>query len=437
MTDPSARSLRRRFLLLTALRWFPGGLVLPVLVLLLQARGLDLSYIGTLFALFCVAVAILELPTGGLADAVGRRQVLVLSSLLSSLAFVMFALAQGHGTFLAAFMLFAMGRALSSGPLQAWYVDAVQSVDPAADLRPGLAKEGLVSSVALGSGAVIGGALPALAARVWPDLPASGNTLVISLTVPVWLAAGLLLVATVMLALLMTSPPRSIPEPDVRAVLIDVPRAIRSGLSVARRDPGARAVLLSVAAVGLAISATELIAPAYFADLIDDPARATALYGALVSAVFVASGLGSAVAPIVARLGRGSMRGAAIASVAGALSYAVLGASTGIVVAAVAYIAVYAALGAADPLRTEQLHHRVTSGERATMLSVESMAGMLGGVLGSLAVPRLVDLFGFAAGWFFCAAALLAAALLTAAIRDRRPQMAPQTQAIPHPAHRL
>lgn len=429
MNDLSARSLRRRFLLLTALRWFPSGLVLPVLVLLLQARGLGLSSVGMLFAVFSVTGAALELPTGGLADVVGRRQVLVLSSLSSTAAFVVLALAQEQGAFLAAFLLLGTGRALSSGPLQAWYVDAVHALDPTVDLRPGLAQEGLVGSVALGSGAVVGGALPALSARLWSDLPAQGDALLLTLAVPVWLAAGLLLVATAMLALLMTSPPLA-SRPGVRAVLTDVPHAIRSGLSIARRDQGARAVLLSVACVGLAISATELIAPAYFGDLIDDPDHATALYGALVSAVFVASGLGSAGAPVLARLGRGSMRGAAIASVAGALCYATLGASTAIVVAAVAYVAVYAALGAADPLRVEQLHHRVTSGERATVLSVESMALLLGGVLGSLTVPRLADRLGFEAGWFVCAAALLTAASLTVAIRDRRPTTTRETQPV-------
>lgn len=60
------------------------------------------------------------------------------------------------------------------------------------------------------------------------------------------------------------------------------------------------------------------------------------------------------------------------------------------------------------------------------MLSVESMAQMLGGVLGSLALPWLVTETGFTTGWAVCAAALLLAALLTLTVRDRRhPAAAP------------
>ena len=65
--------VRTRFLILRARRWFATGLGIPVLVLLLVDRGLTLQQIGIGFGAQGLAVFLLELPTGGLADAIARR----------------------------------------------------------------------------------------------------------------------------------------------------------------------------------------------------------------------------------------------------------------------------------------------------------------------------------------------------------------------------
>jgi predicted MFS family arabinose efflux permease len=418
-TAPGERVIRRRFLFLTAVRWLPGGLVLPVLVLLMQSRGLVLSEVGTLLAGFAILTALCELPTGGLADVVGHKPILLASSVLTIAAFVLLATAGRVGTFALALAVFAVGRALSSGPLQSWYVDSVHAIEPASDLRVALSQEGLVSSLAIGTGAVLGGVIPDLSQRLAPALPTEGSAVFTSLTLPVWLAAGLLCVATAAIAALMTHSPTRGGTSSLRADIAEAGRRVRGGVGLAARDHGIRAILLAVAAVGFAISATELLAPAFVEHLTGSAERATALYGILVTTSFLASGLGSAGAPIISRLTRGSMRGAALACLLGAAAYTALGVSAAISVVVISYLSVYLALGAADPLRIEQLHHRVTSKQRTTMLSVESMAMMAGGSIGSLTVGRLAEQYGYAAGWFSCVTALVIAAAISLAVRDR------------------
>ena len=83
MTDVlTARAVRRRYLTLVAMRWFPTGLLIPVFVLLPLERGLSLSEIGLAAAGQGLIVLFLELPTGGLADSLGRKQVLMASTLV-------------------------------------------------------------------------------------------------------------------------------------------------------------------------------------------------------------------------------------------------------------------------------------------------------------------------------------------------------------------
>jgi len=115
------------------------------------------------------------------------------------------------------------------------------------------------------------------------------------------------------------------------------------------------------------------------------------------------------------------MRGAALAALLGALAYGALGAGHSLAVASTMFIVVYLALGAIDPLRQEQLHHRTRASERSSMLSVESMAQMLGGVAGSLTVPRLAKMYGYQTGWLACAAVGAVCAALVLLVPDGRP----------------
>ncbi len=86
MTTLDARSARRRYLLLTSLRWLPVGLMIPISVLVPLSRGLSLTEIGLVFAAQGLVVLALELPTGGLSDSLGRRPVLLLASVVALLS---------------------------------------------------------------------------------------------------------------------------------------------------------------------------------------------------------------------------------------------------------------------------------------------------------------------------------------------------------------
>jgi len=162
--------LVRRFALLSALRWFPIGLTIPVNILLMQARGLDLAAIGGLYAIYGVVTIALELPTGGLADVMGRRTVLVAAAVATTVSMLIAAFAQDAPMFALALTLAATGRALGSGPLDAWYVDATHAIDPEASVRHGLSRGQAAEALALGLGAIIGGLLPAICLSIWPSL---------------------------------------------------------------------------------------------------------------------------------------------------------------------------------------------------------------------------------------------------------------------------
>lgn len=138
MSPLAPRQVRFRYLAVLALRWLPTGLLIPVTTLLMLERGLGLAEVGLVVAGQGIVVLFLELPTGGVADTLGRRPVLILASVLALLATGLMAVASSASAFLVVWLVWGASRALDSGPLDAWFVDATLAADPQARLEPGL-----------------------------------------------------------------------------------------------------------------------------------------------------------------------------------------------------------------------------------------------------------------------------------------------------------
>ena len=162
MSVLDARSARRRYLILIGLRWLPTGLLIPITALLAISRGLSLTEIGLVFSLQGLVVLFLELPTGGLSDALGRRPVLIVASLVGLAALALLYVADSVAMFAGVTLLQGVYRALDSGPLESWYVDTTLAAEPDAGIEKGLSAGATVLSVAIALGALTSGALVAL-----------------------------------------------------------------------------------------------------------------------------------------------------------------------------------------------------------------------------------------------------------------------------------
>ncbi|WP_062306158.1 MFS transporter [Demequina subtropica] len=432
--------LRRRYVTLTALRWLPTGLVAPLIVLLLSTRGMSLTTIGLLTALFSASTLLLELPTGGLADVVGRRGVIVASSLVSALGSTLVAFANSAAWFAVAFVLMGLARALDSGPLEAWYVDRVHAVDPDADLTPGLSRAAVAESGSLAVGALAAGA----AVAIVPG-PTSGAGLV-ALSVPFFLRAVLSLVQiAVTLAWVDEVPDRrpGLAAPQQRGALArivagsrasarEVPATVARGLRVAGGSARIRRLLAFTGALGVALAGIELLAPARASALLGGEAAAAGPYAVLVTAGFLGSSAGAALAPAASRLFRHDARAAAL-SIAGAAIALACVALPLAGAAAAAFVAFYLLLGVSGPLTASLLHGEVGSAERATLLSVQSMALQSAALVCTAALGAVAGATSLAVGFGALAGALACGALAI----GRWPAPEPRTQAgsAEDPAH--
>lgn len=74
------------YYLSNALLWFATALPAALLVLLLQDRGVTLLQVGFYYGVYALTVAVLEVPSGMLADSWGRKRTVLLAYTLLSAA---------------------------------------------------------------------------------------------------------------------------------------------------------------------------------------------------------------------------------------------------------------------------------------------------------------------------------------------------------------
>ncbi|MFI6298268.1 MFS transporter [Nonomuraea sp. NPDC050790] len=416
----NSRSAARRYALVSFLTWLPAGLMIAPLVLLMLERGLTIVQVGVVMTVYSLVIAALELPTGGLADVMGRRRVLALAAACTALSLGLLVSATSFWAFVLAGGVLGVSRALSSGPAEAWYVDTLHAVEgPEADLRPGLARGHMMEDVALGVGVLAGGFVPLLNLPL--DLPALAvPPLAGAVAALVWL--GVVLVA-------LPEPPH--PRVPLGEVLRGVPLTVASGVRVSVRDGVLRRLVLLSAVVGMALTCVELLVPGHLAALTGSVELGATAYAVVAAVGFAGGALGSGLAPALARrlAGRqavvggaeGSVRGAVAGlvlsglSLAGLALSALLGGASGVgsvVLAGLPYAVLFVGLGAYGVLRAELSHHRATAAERATMASAASLAGSGGAALANLTLAPLAMGLGTSAAWWLVAAVVLLSSLL-------------------------
>jgi MFS family permease len=386
--------LTRHFILLRALRWLPVGLVLPFLVLTPVSRGLDLGAVGAVFAVHSAVLIVLEVPSGALADTLGRRRVLLVGAALTAVSLGAFAVAQSVLAFMASVAALGAGRALISGALEAWYVDSLRALDPAAPLARGLSRGTAADGVAMAVGALLGGALVSLAD---PSSVADGALSGYGLAALVGALAALVYLGAV--AALVHEPARSGALHDAGH---SMSRRVRMVFATARAEAAAsitvRVILTTAAAFGFAMSAVELLWQPHLADLIGSGQRHGFAFGTLAAGSMLAVAIGAAASP---RLRRGlGLRNGYLAVIGlVALSTALLGQPDVAPAFIALYLITYLSYGLVDPMHAELLNDAVGPDARATLISGESLAAQGGALGANLTVGALAAAQGTATAW--------------------------------------
>ena len=83
----------------------------PFLILFFLEKGISFLQIGVLYAIREIAVNVLEIPTGAVADTLGRRRTMIASFVSYLFSFVLFWRSSSMPIFIVAMLLFSFGEA--------------------------------------------------------------------------------------------------------------------------------------------------------------------------------------------------------------------------------------------------------------------------------------------------------------------------------------
>ncbi len=384
----------RRFVAISFLTWLPTGLYIPAYVLLMLERGLSLPTIATIGIVYGICVAILELPTGGLADVLGRRPVLIAAALASLVSLILFGLATTTLLFVVAAVLRGVARALGTGPAEAWYVDTVHATEgPDAELGPGLARGNVAASVGLTVGTLVGGFLPFVLVGHVP----------VPLAVPLLIAAGVEGVRLVLTVIALPEPRHATPR--LAAVLKGVPQNVVEGFRISSRDGLIIRLLLLWGSMGVALATVELLTPAWFATVTGTFEAASIAYAVVAALGFAASSLGSALSmrflALTGTARRATMGGFLVTALAllGLAATTLFGGLTAVIAAGLAYLVIFVGLGAATPQMSTLMHERISAKQRATVISMQSLSMQIFGAIGVVSFAWVAAQAG--PGWAF------------------------------------
>ena len=371
-TTLSPTGARRVFLVLTTTRWLPVGFVVGLFALIARERGLSVEQITLYMTAQGIMVFLLELPTSGFADVLGRKPVLLVAGVVNVLAGFAYLFAHSFWQFAVAAGLMGVYRALDSGPLEAWYVDTVHDREPGADVHRAMSAQGVLVGVGLGGGALVSGGLVA-----WH--PVHGSS---ALLLPIQVFVTLCVVHLVATAVLLRETPRS--DARLRARLgssvRETPKVVRDGLGMLGRNRALLGLVLVEVFWVTGMTAYETFMPLRLSELLGSEARAGAWMGPAAAGGWALFSVGSWLGGRAAdRLGL--VPAAALGRVLNGLGALCMGLVFGPAALVAAYLVTYTLHGAASPAYAGLLHREASSRNRATILSMSSLAMQAGGAV--------------------------------------------------------
>ena len=107
-------------------KWFM--LFMPIIVLFYQENGLTMQDVFILQGVYSVAIVVLEIPSGYLADALGRKTTMIIGTTLGCAGFAIYSVSFGFWGFLLAEMTMGIGQSLISGADSAMLYDSLQAM---------------------------------------------------------------------------------------------------------------------------------------------------------------------------------------------------------------------------------------------------------------------------------------------------------------------
>jgi MFS family permease len=387
-SSASAKILRT-YVTLTLLSTFSSSLIWGINTLFLLDAGLSITNAFAANAFFTLGEVLFEVPTGVVADTIGRRASYLLgSATLFATTLLYLYLWRTHGPFWAwavVSMLLGLGFTFFSGATEAWLVDGLKHAKYEGTMEAAFAKGQIAGGIAMLAGTVAGGFTAQLT----------------NLGVPYALRGGMLAL-TFIVALTSMHDIGFVPEKRT-STLKAMGRTLRASWEQGFRRPPVRWLMLSAPfSGGVGMYAFYAMQP-YLLEL-HGGSRSYAIAGiaaAIVAATQIAGGFLVPCARLLFRLRTSLLVAGSVATTAALVGIGLVPSFF----AALALLAVWGIVFAGStPVRQAYINDLIPSESRATVLSFDNLMSSSGGVLVQPALGRSADVWGYATSYVIAGA---------------------------------
>jgi MFS family permease len=400
---PTPRSIQRTYLLLMLGNTLAASFIWGINTIFLLDAGLSNLEAFAANAFFTAGMVLFEVPTGIVADTVGRRASYLLGTVTLAASTLLYVLLwQVDAPFwqwalVSTFI--GLGFTFFSGAVEAWLVDALTATGFTGELETVFGRGQMVSGAAMLTGSVAGGFVAAQT----------------SLGVP-FVLRGVVLVVMFAVAFRLMHDVGFAPEKGGR-LLTEMRKIASASIDYGWRVPAVKWLMVeSLFTGGVGFYAFYALQP-YLLELWGDP-EAYQIAGLVAAIVAGAQIVGGMAAPRIRRLFKRRTSALIAMAATNVLTLVLIGVVDSFW-PVVGLIVVWGLLFAASmPIRQTYLNGLIPSRQRATILSFDSLMDSTGGVWAQPVLGRAADVWSYPSSYLLGAG--ISAIALPALVMSRR-----------------
>jgi MFS family permease len=408
---PTPQTIQRTYLLLLLGNTLAASLIWGINTIFLLDAGLSNLEAFAANAFFTAGMVVFEVPTGIVADTVGRRASYLLGTITltaSTLLYVLlWRIEAPFWQWAVVSLLLGLGFTFFSGAVEAWLVDALTATGFRGEMESVFGRGEVTTGIGMLAGSVGGGFVAQQTSLGMP-----------------FVLRGVILIAMFAIAFRLMHDVGFTPERGSRAVS-DMRRVASASIDHGWRVPAVKWLMVEALFTGgVGIYAFYALQP-YLLELYGDP-EAYQVAGLVAAIVAGAQILGGVAAPRIRRLFHRRTSALIATAALGVITLGLIGTVESFW-AVLGLTVVWGLLFAAtSPIRQTYLNGLIPSRERATIISFDSLMSSSGGVWAQPLLGRAADVWGYAPSYLMSAGiSVLALPFLALSRRQNAPADTP------------
>jgi MFS family permease len=377
-------------------------IVLPILIPYYEANRLNSTQIFTIQAAYALSILLLEIPSGYLADVIGRKKTLILGACFLPVGIGVYVFTHSFATFILAEFIIAIGNSMRSGCDSALIYDTLIQLKEESEYKKFEGRSFYYTRVGTALSSILGGV-----------------TALISLRVPFFINIGTCLFM-IPFALLLIEPKRE---------KLKVSSPFKDILKISRFSFSHKQLRLLMFLTALIMSTAIIGIWAYFL-YYESIGISIGFFGVLMAAFQLSSAFGSRQAHVFEKF-LGQKQSFLILLFAAPV-FVLLGAFKSIALIPLIFLNAFL-LGFAFPILMDHMNRLIESKVRATVLSVANMTRSLFYVILSPLFGKVVDSYSLSSafillGVFFFLCGSIVIAFILARLRHSEIQISENAQ---------